>query len=552
MKRRFSLQLLTFFLTSCLIVGSSAAITVYFYNQSNQILSSEFEERAGIIAKNLAFQAVEGIIVQDPFPLDILCKGVMEEKDLVYVLIYGKQKNILYSLYEKNESGVRCSFENAEAGFLKLRLPATALYSSRYLDIVKKVTDREEPDATLGYVRIGVSLENIVALKQRQIWNLLIIFALILGGSFIVSFWLVKMLTIPLQRLVDTMTQIIQTRNLDTKVRQSGCIREVDEIRIQFNEMIHQLRQSRHDLENHRDHLEELVEERTSRLKETQKELINKAVDSGRAQFSAMVLHNIGNAVTPVRMNIENQKKNTLEETCRYLSKCYQELKSHSDELSEYVLKDKRGIVVAGYMGDLIQELMVQARKIREINDKSSTSIEHVSQILSLQRAYAPSMEEMKERVDINHIVEDALRMQESSISKRHITIDRQLEKKLPVLLIERSKLMQVVVNFIKNALEAIDANAEETAPAICIKTFKENGRRGLQMTDTGCGVNPDDIEDLFRFGVSTKGSSGFGLYYGKSFVEANNGTLTLESDGIGQGATVSMVFMQEKAPGDA
>jgi hypothetical protein len=57
-------------------------------------------------------------------------------------------------------------------------------------------------------------------------------------------------------------------------------------------------------LETYRDKLEQMVAERTRKLKKTQKELINKAMEAGRAQLSAMVLHNIGNAMTPLGVTV--------------------------------------------------------------------------------------------------------------------------------------------------------------------------------------------------------------------------------------------------------
>jgi signal transduction histidine kinase len=103
---------------------------------------------------------------------------------------------------------------------------------------------------------------------------------------------------------------------------------------------------------------------------------------------------------------------------------------------------------------------------------------------------------------------------------------------------------MQVIVNLIKNSCEAIEL--QHTGPrqkAIEITTFTQNGRLGFDIADNGIGIDPGDIDTIFDLGQSKKGSSGFGLYYCKMFIENSNGELIFSSRGIGKGASVKIVF---------
>jgi signal transduction histidine kinase len=124
------------------------------------------------------------------------------------------------------------------------------------------------------------------------------------------------------------------------------------------------------------------------------------------------------------------------------------------------------------------------------ILDNATAAIEYVSEVLSLQSSYAPESQEMKEKVRLNQLVKDALKIQKATISTA--CLDQKIS---------------------------------------------------LTIADTGCGVESDNLKGIFDFGIATKGSSGFGLYYCKRFVEANNGVLTLTSPGRNQGATVTMAF---------
>ena len=102
---------------------------------------------------------------------------------------------------------------------------------------------------------------------------------------------------------------------------------------------------------------------------------------------------------------------------------------------------------------------------------------------------------------------------------------------------------MQVLVNIITNSYESIDELKSKKEKVITFRSFSENDQIGLVITDNGIGIDPKFIDQIFDFGKSSKGSSGFGLHYSNIFVEGNNGTMSISSPGKGKGATVRIVF---------
>jgi hypothetical protein len=86
-------------------------------------------------------------------------------------------------------------------------------------------------------------------------------------------------------------------------------------------------------------------------------------MDAGRAQLSAMVLHNIGNAVTPLGVNLERLRKSKIKQLSHYLLQCYKDLAAHKMDLTTYVNAHPRGVEVAGYMGRLIEDLEHERKK---------------------------------------------------------------------------------------------------------------------------------------------------------------------------------------------
>ncbi len=141
-------------------------------------------------------------------------------------------------------------------------------------------------------------------------------------------------------------------------------------------------------------------------------------------------------------------------------------------------------------------------------------------------------------------------RLQAAAIEKRKITVQRELEPDLPRILIEKNRLMQVILNLIKNSCEALDGQDDPQRPnEIRVRSHAENGKTHLEISDNGVGIAPENISKIGTFGLSTKGSSGFGLFYCKMFVEAHHGTLLIRSEGIGKGASIVMCF--PVAPGN-
>ncbi len=297
-------------------------------------------------------------------------------------------------------------------------------------------------------------------------------------------------------------------------------------------------------LEEYRQNLEQMVEERTLQLRQAQKELLIKATEAGRAQMAAVVLHNIGNAVTPVMVQVEQMKKDELEKIGLYLNRCFNDFKDHAADLSRYVTEDPRGKQVAAYAETLIRGLEENRIERDQRLDRIESALSYVAEILSLEQSYGPGALRVKETVDLNGLLKDAFRLQGGSIQERQIEVVKKLSGDPLLLRIDKTRLMQVVLNLIRNSYEAIDQlNDGSCQRKIEIATFREDGRAGFQITDTGIGLEPANAEEYFEFGKSLKGASGFGLTYCRDFVEASNGHIELTSPGSGKGTTVKVVL---------
>jgi len=122
------------------------------------------------------------------------------------------------------------------------------------------------------------------------------------------------------------------------------------------------------------------------------------------------------------------------------------------------------------------------------------------------------------------------------------VQVRLQLDEPLPLLVTERSKVLHVLVNLVKNAVEAM-REAPEASRFLTITARPEpGGEVRLSVSDTGVGIPPEDFDRIFSYGFTTKPDGhGFGLHSCALYVRQLGGTLVVRSDGRGRGATFTM-----------
>lgn len=315
-----------------------------------------------------------------------------------------------------------------------------------------------------------------------------------------------------------------------------------------FNSMTRKLRESYHQLQDYSRSLEGKVAARTRDLEQVQASLMQQAHEAGMAEMAVGVLHNIGNAITPANISLSLLLKKLEESPLRTgLVTALAPLDQAIKRDSELSADDKRRFsgIISLLPESICQEYDKSIDEIRKVKDKH----EHVTSIIALQMRYARLVGNFAD-ISLNQMVTDALRMLEDSMLKRHVEVTTDLGQ-LPLIRAEEPKLLQILINIIKNAFEAMDETAPESRRLAISTAFKpgEHGQVVCRIKDSGCGFKPEDREKLFTFGYSTKAKgSGFGLHSCANYIIANQGTIEANSDGLGQGA--EFVIRLPLAPG--
>lgn len=135
------------------------------------------------------------------------------------------------------------------------------------------------------------------------------------------------------------------------------------------------------------------------------------------------------------------------------------------------------------------------------------------------------------EKLDINDAVKDALNIARRDGYKEFIQ-KLQLEQNMPAVLANRIHIQKVLVNLLKNAVEAMrTTSAHNPAITISVRNNKEMNMAHVTVQDTGYGLDNETAKRIFEPFFTTKPTGiGMGLSVSRALVEANGGQLWLEA----------------------
>jgi signal transduction histidine kinase len=270
--------------------------------------------------------------------------------------------------------------------------------------------------------------------------------------------------------------------------------------------------------------------------------VIEKAVLQGKFEIASNILHDIGNAIVGFGSYINRIRRSTDQVNPANLQKLAEFMTAQAPQLNT-VMGDAKADALVKMLAGINESQKTLLEDIRKSVSEQHNIITHVQDILTIQRQYVAGNEtQEKKPVNLRSIISDCMSMVYASIEKRAIIISMNVPEVLPVIKGDRTRLMQVILNIIKNSIEAIDITASEKKIALCLG-IKED-RLVFQLMDNGHGFDEATGKQLFERGFTTKASgSGLGLYSCRSIIENHDGTIEITSEGFGKGALTTITF---------
>ena len=295
---------------------------------------------------------------------------------------------------------------------------------------------------------------------------------------------------------------------------------------------------------NRRDEIGALAAEfdrMVEQVAESRRQLIDHSFEAGMSELSRGVLHNIGNAMTPLGVRVARLKS-------RLQSAPLADIES---ALSERTLETDD----AARQADLDEFLRLSAAELAEIVAQTAEDVEVIERQTGIvQAALSEQLRSTRastvvESTDLPALISQSLEIVPDAARERiDVELDQSIQS-IGVLRLPRTVLRLVLQNLIINASEAIRAAGREHGSVRLTAALNEASNRQnleLECHDSGAGIAPENLERIFERGFSTKrgtGNLGIGLHWCATAVNALGGRMWASSAGPGQGATLHLLL---------
>lgn len=283
----------------------------------------------------------------------------------------------------------------------------------------------------------------------------------------------------------------------------------------------------------------------TSRRQKTeaiQQLLVDKSVLQGKFEIASNILHDIGNALVGFGSYISRIKR-SLEQSQSVNMQKLSDFFGAQQEAMTAAFGQTKSDAIMQMFSSLVKAQTGNEEEIQKSISEQLHIISHIQEIMNIQRRYNNGHESQeKQPLNLRSIITDCMSMLVASLEKRGIKVLINVPEKLPVIMGDRTQLMQVILNILKNSIEAIDVTAVEKTIHINATVHTDNFE--IKIQDNGHGFDTATGTKLFERGFTTKASgSGIGLSSCRAIVESHDASIDISSEGFGKGCLTIIKF---------
>ncbi len=197
---------------------------------------------------------------------------------------------------------------------------------------------------------------------------------------------------------------------------------------------------------------------------------------------------------------------------------------------------------IAGVIEIVGSDLSVNSSSRAALKDLDSEIVQITRILTDLLQAARPHPPEIRSS-DLNTTVEHAVALVRQQVPSVSIRIELQKDLTLPSVEHDSGQIHQLVLNLLLNAVQAI-----EGAGAIRVEISLLKGDAAITVLDTGRGIVPEHLPNIFRPFYTTKGNgTGLGLSMARRTVEDHHGRIEVTSE-IGKGTKFLVVLPLQQA----
>ena len=318
---------------------------------------------------------------------------------------------------------------------------------------------------------------------------------------------------------------------------------ELGELTAAFNGMLERLQGADAELRAINVSLKSEIAER----RRLEKALVETSRHAGMAEVATGILHNVGNVLNSVNISAQLMQENLDGSQLKNLQRAAELIRSHGDQAARFVAEDPRGRLLPGFVAGLSDALTGERAVASHELGQLTKNVEHIKEIIAAQQAFA-KMVGVIERLNPRELFDEAERIAQASMLRHGVELSREFST-APDINVDRHRCLQILVNFITNAIHAVKTNAPGNRR---IRLRLTTGERTISFSviDNGVGIAAENLQRIFTHGFTTRRDGhGFGLHSGALAARLLGGQVEVASEGLGRGAAFTVQLPLGLAP---
>lgn len=283
-----------------------------------------------------------------------------------------------------------------------------------------------------------------------------------------------------------------------------------------------------------------------AKLDEVNRQLVEASRRAGMADVATSVLHNVGNVLNSINVSSSLLAEKIRQSKIGNVAKVVALMQAHEKDLGDFISQDPKGRQLPAYLVNLSAHLSQEQVEMLAEVESLLKNIIHIKEIVAMQQGYA-RISGVMESVPVNELVEDAIRMNTGALDRHKVQVSCDLSPS-PAVLLDKHKVLQILVNVIRNAKYACD-DSGRIDKQILVRVTTTDEMVAVAVTDNGVGIPAENMTRIFNHGFTTRTDGhGFGLHSGALAAKEMGGNLRAFSEGPGKGATFTLEIPRKRS----
>ncbi len=258
------------------------------------------------------------------------------------------------------------------------------------------------------------------------------------------------------------------------------------------------------------------------------------------ADMASTVLHNVGNVLNSVNVAGKVLEDLTTQSSVVLINRMSDLLKEHDQDWMTFLSEDPKGKKILPFLRKIGASLLTEQQAFLKEIQGLQRHLSHVRHIILSHQAMARDHGRV-ESVAIEDLLEQAIELSFQPGDRHWVTIQREFLP-VPMVFVDKHQILQILVNLFRNAKQAMQQHPLPMHTLTLSIRSQSDGtlsRVEVRLRDTGVGIAPEHLGRMFSRGFTTKKEgNGIGLHSSAMTLERLGGSLSVQSTGVGLGAT--------------